>query len=476
MKIDLDIKLNKKQILMYNALNTGIYREVLFYGASRSGKTFLILYWFVVQCLVYKANCLIVRNTFTSLVSGMIQQTMPAVMNSIAKFNGFGSYLKMQVKGKPFAKYNGKDNVLTFYNGAYIKFASLRSSSDDDSAFDKILSTEWGHIFVDEVSEIDQKPIDTLKSRLAQKLDVPNLLLLALNPTTKLHWTYQRYFQHKGSDGEPLSEDAIKKFMLMHFSVNDNLENISEDYMYTLSTMSRMQQRRFLEGEYADEGEGEVFKKINWGDLPAASEFDSCIIYTDPSAKDKEINDYKASALLGKARNKIWLIDVRAIQGNSRQMLENIWELYRTSPIPPRIVMEKKQLPLDFETTFSMFQEERGWVCPLEWDTRNMGDKFTFIESTLEPLFRSGKFIFSQRVKDSGVCEITIDQFLRFSRNNNNKNKKDDIPDACAKGTSLLSRDMAVTSRSFDNTYLIKRGRGQLRSLDNLKIKRYGTI
>lgn len=90
----------------------------------------------------------------------------------------------------------------------------------------------------------------------------------------------------------------------MHFSVDDNLEHISEDYLGTLSTMSLMQQRRFMEGEYADEGEGEVFKKINWGELPPASEFVDCIIYTDPSAKDREVNDYKASVLLGQARGK----------------------------------------------------------------------------------------------------------------------------------------------------------------------------
>ena len=84
-------------------------------------------------------------------------------------------------------------------------------------------------------------------------------------------------------------------------------------------------------------------------------------------------------------------------------MLENIYELYREAPIAPRILMEKKQLPLDFETTFEMFQQERGWVCPLNWDTRNTGDKFTFIEATLEPLFRNGKFIFSPLVKESGA-------------------------------------------------------------------------
>lgn len=79
---------------MYNALNSGHYTSVLFYGASRSGKTFLILYWMIVQCIAYRANNLIVRNTFTSLQSGMILQTLPAVLNAIAGYNGYSSYQK----------------------------------------------------------------------------------------------------------------------------------------------------------------------------------------------------------------------------------------------------------------------------------------------------------------------------------------------------------------------------------------------
>ena len=38
-RLNLDIPLNPKQVAMYNALNSGHYTSVLFYGASRSGKT-----------------------------------------------------------------------------------------------------------------------------------------------------------------------------------------------------------------------------------------------------------------------------------------------------------------------------------------------------------------------------------------------------------------------------------------------------
>lgn len=466
MRLNTNIPLTAKQVKMYNALNSGLYTEACFYGSSRSGKTFLILYTFIVWCIFYKANFLIVRNTFTSLQSGMIQQTMPAVLNAIAGLNGFDNYQKMTVNGNSFVTYNGKDCTLTFFNGAYIKFASIRSSGNGtDSQYDKVLSTEWCGIFADEVSEIDFTSIGQLKSRLAQKVrnkkynkKLPTMLITALNPTSKLQWCYQRYVEHRGAEAELLSKDKWSKFLFVHFSVNDNKENISEQYIDTLESLSRGQQKRFLEGEFADVGEGEVFKTINWSPAPNIDDIEACLIYTDPSAKDKEVNDYKASALLARAKGKIFLLDVRAVQGTSHQMLENIYDLAVKSPLPPRIIFEKKQLPLDFETTFDLFQQEKNWICPLEWDTRNCGDKYTFIEATLEPLFRNKQFLFCDDVRESGVCEVAIDQFIRFSKVQN-KDKKDDIPDACAKGTSLLTMALAQSNVFHNAPVVVQRKR-----------------
>ena len=147
-------RLNDKQIELYNLLNEDRYVEYLFYGSSRAGKTFLIFAWFVTQCIRYGANCLIIRNTFTSLNNGMLMQTVPAVLNSISRRWGYSDYKKVMIGGERFARYVNKDDSLVFYNGSYIKFGSLRGSSDSESKYDSILSTEWGHIFLDEISEI----------------------------------------------------------------------------------------------------------------------------------------------------------------------------------------------------------------------------------------------------------------------------------------------------------------------------------
>lgn len=465
-KLDFQIKLTPKQVKMYNLLNENKWKEVLFYGSSRSGKTFVILYWLIMQCLAYKANCLVLRSLFTSLMQGMIKQTLPAVLNAIAQHNGYKNYEKIIMRdGSKFCKFNGKDNYLMFFNGAYLQFSSLRGSSDSDSTYDKILSTEWGHIFVDEVSEVEERSIDTLRSRLAQKLEVRNKLLYALNPTRKSGWTYVRFFKHETRDGIKIPKTTTDSFLVVKFTLDDNRENISEDYEETLQSASALMRKRFLEGDYFDESEGEIFKKIVWstklGDLrfPTVEEWDDIILYTDPSAKESKTNDFKASVLLGRARNKIWLIDVRAIQGTSLQMLENIRELYALSPnrLITRIMMENKQVPLDFKRTFEQFQQDTGWVCPLAWDNRPMGNKFMMIESTLEPLFVQDKFVFNADLKDTARGEEMINQFLFFSRKSD-KDRKDDIPDACAKGTSMLNRGTGTAGSAFrDTTHTVKK-------------------
>jgi hypothetical protein len=163
--------------------------------------------------------------------------------------------------------------------------------------------------------------------------------------------------------------------------------------------------------------------------------------------------------MLALAQTSIYLLDLRAIQGTSLQMLENIYELYHLSPTPnPYLYMEEKQLPLDFKVTFEQFQQQRQWICPLAWDSRQHGDKFTMIESTLEPLFTQKRFIFCEQIKNSGVCELAIDQFIRFSKKIS-RDRKDDIPDACAKGASILMRDIRPTNTTAGETTLIKRGK-----------------
>lgn len=458
-------RLNDKQIELYNLLNEDRYVEYLFYGSSRAGKTFLIFAWFVTQCIRYGANCLIIRNTFTSLNNGMLMQTVPAVLNSMARRWGYSDYKKVMIGGERFARYVNKDDSLVFYNGSYIKFGSLRGSSDSESKYDSILSTEWGHIFLDEISEISWQPVSKLLTRLAQKLPVKNKMLYALNPCSKNHWSYKRFFLQEDYDTGMKLDPGIQAMLYKkHFSVEDNKENVSSSYMLTMKSLSKIDKRRFLDGEYYDEMEGEIFHHIPWGTMPEEESFVRYIIYVDPSAKESVKNDYKACVLLGLTKDRIWLVDVYAVQGSTYEMLEGIYGLYVKCPITPRLYIEKKQVPLDFNKTLLNFQAQKGWICPIEWDTRNHGNKFYNIESTLDPLFKNGGIMFNDKMKNTPMGEITVQQFLEFSRKESPL-KKDDIPDAVAKGVSLMGRNLKIVNPAQKKTKMFIAIGGKLKSL-----------
>lgn len=442
-ELRLDIPLNPKQELLEKVLFCPDYRDIIPYGASRSGKTFEILHFFAIMAIVFKVNSLVVRKTYSSLTTGFINQTIPAWKKAVAQHNGLETMEGVNLGNppQPFCKFNIRTNQLVFFTGNFIQFASLLGSATQDTSFDKILSTEFAHIFADEASEIPEDAIGTLRTRLAVKITHPdtgqvmkNKMILAMNPPTKSHWTYRYFFRHIDSDGLPLKSEAIAQIYPLRFKAKEN-SFVSDDYWQSLDSLSYRQRLRYQEGVFADEITGRILREITWGPLPDAEEFTKCIIYTDPSAKESSKNDYKASVLIGIARNYYYVIDSRAVQGSSREMMDNIYALWKQSPVPPRVVMEKKSIPLDFDTTFTQFQEDKNWICPLEWDTLNHGDKFYCIESTLEPLMSRKRLIVNEKLRYSPDGELFVQQVIGFGTEDH-----DDIPDALAKGISTLNR------------------------------------
>lgn len=468
MKLKLDIPLNDKQKVMYNLLMEGRYTEFLFYGASRSGKTFLILYAMICRCLKFGAISLICRKTFRSLETGMISQTMPRVLEAIAKRNGRRSWKEMKdARGNPLFKYSTRHQQLKFYNGAYIQFGSLYAdaSSDFSTSYDNLLSVDWGDIFVDEASQMDFEPIENLYTRLAQKMKVPNLMLFALNPPSKLHWSYKRFFQHALPDGTPIDPEVVDAMFAMHFSKDDNKQFVSQSYEKSLSNLSAYNKTRFVDGFYSEVAVGKYFRNFCWEDRPPLQDVREVVIYTDPSIGSKSTNDFKATVTLVRGADmRTYFWDCRAVQGTTRAMLENIYELWLKSPIEAATIMEGRGVPSDYNSVLEIFRREKKWAGNITLDTRNHGDKFAFIESTLEHAVNSGQFVFCNELKRCGVYENIIDQFVRFdARVKSNEDRKDDIVDACAKGTSWLNRNMIMETQEFGSPIFFYR-RGKLTS------------
>jgi PBSX family phage terminase large subunit len=431
--------MTKKQIEGYDILNSGLYKDVSFYGSGRSGKTFLSTYFIFERALKYPGSFhLFLRSTYTSLLAGVFSQTIPNVLNALKIHPGIDL---VELK---FCHLRQNPAEVIFSNGSSIRFLGLDTVSTNKQATDKILSQEYLTADFEEANEIPFEVVEKVKTRLAQKMEgVFPISIFTLNPTTFDSWDYQ-YFIDKIN---PKSKESINnpdQVTSLFFHVNDNLNNISSDYVETLNNLSPMQKRRFLEGTYGDNFEGEIFKDIYWEKLPDINEFEKIIVYTDPSFKSSVKNDYKATVAIGLRNGAFWIIWAEAMQCTTSQMILNNYN------IAIRLLslgweqsvdywFENAGMPDDFEEAIQNHAEKSSWVCPYRLDSRQKGDKYSRIEGCLVPLNDQGKLFFNIDMKQERIGSLISQQFGNF-RYKMGPEEHDDIPDAVHGGVSLINQ------------------------------------
>lgn len=458
----------KQQEVFDNVLIDPGKKAICLYGSSRSGKTFLDVYYCIIRALAYPASYhLFVRATLTALTTGVITQTFPGVWKMLKADTGIDYMTAMTDTGKKFVEFKANPyNRFIFHNGSEIRFVGLDKQTTNATALDKVLSQEYMTITIEEGPEVDFEVVEMLKTRLAQKalhwqLGTPGVtkLIVTLNPRLFEDWDYV-YFQKKLN---PIDHTPVlhpEQLAFVHFALDDNIENVSEDYLETLQSLSSSKQLRFLAGQHGDDFEGEVFKKIYWEPLPPIMEFEEICIYTDPSYKSGPKNDFKASMCIGKRKGAYWVIDGRAMQTVTSQMIMNVHDIYRNVVMkgwhrPVRIWFENAGMPDDFVTAVQTHAINSGWTCPYILDGRDKGDKFSRIESILEPLNRDGKLFFNEEMKSERIGNLVVVQFLNFKRHLL-PTEHDDIPDAIHGGITLLNTPIIPAN----STTMIDRRKG----------------
>src|ERR1700744_560413 len=76
----------KQKIVFDSFLANPDLRDISLYGSSRSGKTFLAVYYAHCRAIAYPGSFqLFIRSTLTALTTGVISQTFPNVFRAIEK-------------------------------------------------------------------------------------------------------------------------------------------------------------------------------------------------------------------------------------------------------------------------------------------------------------------------------------------------------------------------------------------------------
>ena len=129
-----------------------------------------------------------------------------------------------------------KAEVLNLKNKSDILFRGIKTSAGNQTASLKSLTgvSNW---ILDEAEElVDEDIFDTIDLSIREK-DIQNRVVLILNPVTKEHWIYKRFFQDKGVEA---GFNGVKdNVCYIHSTYLDNKENLSQSFLERIETIKR---------------------------------------------------------------------------------------------------------------------------------------------------------------------------------------------------------------------------------------------
>jgi len=159
-----------------------------------------------------------------------------------------------------------KDEIINLTTKNSIIFKGIRTSSGNQTAALKSLNGITTFV-LDEAEElVDEDTFNKidLSVRVQEK---PNRCILILNPTTKEHWIYQRWFQNVGVPEGWNGREGNATYI--HTTYMDNKDNLSESFLEQIYDMKKrrpdMYQHSIL-GGWLSKAEGTIYKNWRVGD------------------------------------------------------------------------------------------------------------------------------------------------------------------------------------------------------------------
>lgn len=160
-----------------------------------------------------------------------------------------------------------KGEIRNKKSGTDIIFKGIKTSSGDQTANLKSLQgvTTW---ILDEAEElVDEDIFDKINLSIRQK-GVQNRIVLILNPATKEHWIYKRFFESEGiSEGFNGTKGNVT---YIHTTYLDNIENLDQSFINEIEKIREGNPKKYkhvILGGWLDKAEGVVFTNWRFGEF-----------------------------------------------------------------------------------------------------------------------------------------------------------------------------------------------------------------
>ncbi|MEM6734438.1 MAG: phage terminase large subunit [Bacteroidota bacterium] len=198
----IDFKPSERQYKLWCVLEDGVHELILAGGAAGGGKSYLGSAWLIIQSMRYDDTRWVVgRKTLKNLK----ESTLNTILSLLKKWE------------IPY-NYNQINLDITFDNGSKIILKEFATTPSDPN-YERFGSSEYTGAFIDEVSEIAERAVEVLRSRIRWKVAEYGLipkLLMSTNPT--INWVRSRFVQD--DEGNPIDLPPDEAYI--PFNVYDN--------------------------------------------------------------------------------------------------------------------------------------------------------------------------------------------------------------------------------------------------------------
>jgi len=230
----------------YSPLFESDSRYYVITGGRGSGKSFGVTLFLLLLTYESEHVILFTRYTLTSAHISIIPEFIE----------------KIEIANLESDFYITKDEIINKRTGSKILFRGIKTSSGTQTANLKSLSgvTTW---VLDEAEELtDEDIFDKIDLSIRHKTK-QNRVMLVLNPATKEHFIYQKFFESKGVEAGSNINKLDTTFI--HTTYLDNKENLSESFLQQIEDTKIRRPEKYkhtILGGWLDKAEGVIF--TNW--------------------------------------------------------------------------------------------------------------------------------------------------------------------------------------------------------------------
>ena len=155
-----------------------------------------------------------------------------------------------------------KTEIICNLTGSVIFFRGIQANSKDNTANLKSIA-DVSIVIIDEAEELtDETTFDRIDLSV-RKLGVDNKVILILNPTTREHWIYKRFFVQNGVNEDYNGQKEDTNYIYTTYL--DNRKNIDPSFIRSVELMKKNNPEKYqhtILGGWLAKADGVVF--TNW--------------------------------------------------------------------------------------------------------------------------------------------------------------------------------------------------------------------